>query len=404
MLRRMSLRFLLLENIHPVAREILGAEGFSVETTSGALKESELIERVRGVHVLGIRSKTYLSAAVIEAGTDLVAVGAFCIGTNQIDLAAAAARGVPCFNAPFSNTRSVAELILAEVVALARELGDRSQEVHRGAWKKSADRSAEVRGKTLGIIGYGHIGRQIGVLAEILGMRVVFYDVAQRLPMGNNLPRATMAELLAESDFVTLHVPETPQTKGMFGKDEIAQMKLGAHLLNASRGTVVDIDALAAALREGKLGGAAIDVFPEEPEKNVESGFVTPLQGLRNVILTPHVGGSTAEAQQAIGREVAHSLTRYVRSGSTESAVNFPQVDLPPTQGAHRILHVHRNVPGVLRDVNRVVAGLDANIRAQILGTNADLGYLIMDLEGDVAGAVSAELRTLPTTIRVLAI
>lgn len=400
----MTLRILLLENIHPVAREMLISDGFEVELLPGALKESELVAKLPGVHMLGIRSKTQLTRACFDAAKDLIAVGAFCIGTNQIDLAAATAKGVACFNAPFSNTRSVAEMILAEVVMLARELGDRNRECHSGGWKKNAERSYEVRGKTLGVVGYGHIGRQIGVLAENLGMRVVFYDITQRLPMGNNVPRATLQELLQESDFVTLHVPETPQTKGMFGAQEFAAMKRGSYLLNASRGTVVDIDALADVIRSGHLAGAAIDVYPEEPEKNIESGFLTPLQGLKNVILTPHIGGSTAEAQQAIGREVAASLTRYARMGATTTSVNFPQVELPKTPDTHRLLHVHRNVPGVLRDVNRVVASLDANIRAQILGTNADIGYLIMDVERALARPICDELHKLDTTLRARAL
>jgi D-3-phosphoglycerate dehydrogenase / 2-oxoglutarate reductase len=291
-------------------------------------------------------------------------------------------------------------MVIAEIIALARELCDRSREVHAGAWRKSAAASYEVRGKTLGVVGYGHIGRQVGVLAEAMGLRVVFYDVAQRLPMGNNQPRATLAEVLRESDFVTLHVPETPQTRGLVGAAELAMMRPGSYLLNASRGTVVDIDALVDALARRHVAGAAIDVFPEEPEQNLEGGFRSPLQGVPNVILTPHVGGSTAEAQQAIGREVATVLTKFVTTGATTGAVNFPQVELARPPGTHRILHIHRNVPGVLRDVNRIVAALNANIRAQILGTDAELGYLIMDVEKDVASAIAEGLAELETTIR----
>lgn len=396
----MTLRILLLENIHPVARELLTAEGFEVESVSGALKEAELKERLRGVSVLGIRSKTQVSAAALEAADSLLCIGAFCIGTNQIDLEGATKKGVAAFNAPFSNTRSVAEMILAEVVMLARELGDRNKEVHRGAWKKTAAASYEVRGKTLGVVGYGHIGRQVGVLAETFGMRVIFYDVTQRLPMGNNQPRNTLEALLEEADFVTLHVPETPQTKNMIGKAQLAHMRKGSYLLNASRGTVVDIDALAEALKSKHLGGAAVDVFPSEPETNLDAGFKTQLQELPNTILTPHIGGSTVEAQQSIGREVASTLIRFVRGGATTGAVNFPQVEIARVPGTHRILHIHQNVPGVLRDVNKIVAGLNANIRAQILGTNAEIGYLIMDVEQDVSSAVCDALRGLSTTLR----
>lgn len=392
-------KFLLLESIHPVAHEILAAEGFTVAAAAGALKESELVDRVRGVNVIGLRSKTRITKAVLDAAPDLVAVGAFCIGTNQIDLVHANRLGVPVFNAPFSNTRSVAEMIIAEIVVLARELGDRSREVHSGAWKKSAAASYEVRGKTLGVVGYGHIGRQVGVLAESLGMRVFFYDIAQRLQMGNNHPCSSLDELLGISDFVTLHVPETPLTKNMIAGTQLARMKRGAYLLNASRGTVVDVDALADAIQNGHVAGAAIDVFPEEPETNVESGFVSPLQNLPNVFLTPHVGGSTLEAQQSIGREVSTTLTRFLRSGATTGAVNFPAIELDRSPGRHRVAHVHRNVPGVLRDVNRIVGDLNANIHAQILGTDSEIGYLIMDIDQDVAAPVCAALKALSTTL-----
>lgn len=397
--RDRRMKALLLENIHPTARDLFEAEGFEVETHSGALKEDELRHRVRGVHVLGIRSKTHVTARVLAEADELLAVGCFCIGTNQVDLAEANSRGIPVFNAPFSNTRSVAEMIIAEVVMLARQLGDRVREMHAGKWRKVAAGCYEVRGKTLGIVGYGHIGSQVGVLAEALGMRVIFYDVMTKLPMGNNRACGSLGELLEQSDFVTLHVPATPQTRWMIGAEEIARMKPGAYLLNASRGTVVRIDALAEALRSRHLAGAAIDVYPEEPESNTDA-FAIELQGLPNVILTPHIGGSTVEAQAAIGREVATSLLKFVNNGATTGAVNFPQVELPPTRGTHRILNVHRNVPGVLRDINKIVSDLSANIHSQVLSTDANIGCLIMDLDQDVSAPVSKAIAALETNIR----
>lgn len=393
------IKVLLLENIHPSAHELFAAEGFQLETKGGAMGEAELVERIADVHVLGIRSKTRVTDAVLAAGRRLLSVGCFCIGTNQVDLLQANRRGVPVFNAPFSNTRSVAEMILSEVVMLARRLGDRAREMHAGQWRKVATGSFEVRGKTLGIIGYGHIGRQLGVIAEMLGMRVLFFDVVAKLPMGNNRSVKTLEELLSQSDFVTLHVPETPQTRGMLGARELAAMREGGYLLNASRGTVVDIPALAEALKSGHLAGAAIDVFPEEPETNSD-GFVTPLQGLSNVVMTPHIGGSTAEAQEAIGREVGAALVKYVNAGVTTGAVSFPQIDLPPTPGKHRVLNVHRNVPGVLRDINGVVSEKGANITAQVLATDPDIGYLVMDLDQDVSHDVKNALAELPNSIK----
>ena len=394
-----QIKVLLLENVHPSAHALFHAEGFHLETVKGALGEAELIERIADVHVLGIRSKTRVTDKALAAGRRLLSVGCFCIGTNQVDLSGANKRGVPVFNAPFSNTRSVAEMMLAEVVMLSRRLADRAREMHAGQWSKVATGSFEVRHKTLGIVGYGHIGRQLGVIAEMLGMHVVFFDVAAKLPMGNNRSCKTLDELLAEADFVTLHVPETPQTRGMMGARELAAMKAGSYLLNASRGTVVDIPALADALKSGHLAGAAIDVFPEEPETNSD-GFRSPLQGLDNVILTPHIGGSTAEAQEAIGREVGAALVKYVNAGVTTGAVSFPQVDLPPTPGKHRILNVHKNVPGVLRDITRLVGDLGANIAAQVLATDPDIGYLVMDLDQDVSHDVKKAMAALPTSIK----
>lgn len=396
---RGQLRVLLLENVHASAKEMLQGEGFTVESLTSALPEQELRQRLRDVHVLGIRSKTQVTPAVLQAAPQLLTLGCFCIGTNQVDLPAANGRGVAVFNAPFSNTRSVAELIIAEVVMLTRQLGDRNRELHLGQWRKVSTGSHEVRGKTLGIVGYGHIGSQLGVLAEGLGMRVIFYDVQTKLPMGNNSQVSTLPELLKEADFVTLHVPATPQTQGMMGATELGQMKPGACLLNASRGTVVDIPALAALLKEKRLGGAAVDVYPEEPESNSD-GFLTPLQNLSNVILTPHIGGSTEEAQAAIGREVATSLIKFVKTGATTGSVNFPQVELPLAKSTHRFINVHRNVPGVLRDINRIVSDLNANIHSQILATDPQIGYLIMDLDQDVSQAVCDGVRHLKTDIK----
>ena len=394
-----DIKILLLENVHPVAEEAFTAGGFQVETVKGALSEDELAHRVRDVHILGIRSKTQVTPRVLDEARRLLSVGAFCIGTNQIATAHANRCGVPVFNAPFSNTRSVAELIMAEIVMLSRHLGDRSREVHSGTWKKVAVGSHEVRNRTLGIVGYGHIGSQIGVLAEAFGMRVVFFDIVAKLPMGNNRSLAKLEDVLAISDFVTLHVPETPQTKNMIGAEELAQMKPGACLLNASRGTVVQIEPLADAIRRGHVSGAAVDVYPDEPEGNSD-GFASPLRGLPNVILTPHIGGSTEEAQEAIGREVSSALIKYINTGATTGAVNFPQIEIPLVEGTHRILNVHRNVPGVLRDINKIVSDCNANIRAQVLSTDADIGYLIMDLDDDVSQDVKKAVGNLPTSIK----
>jgi D-3-phosphoglycerate dehydrogenase len=393
------IKVLLLENVHPSAHELFNAEGFHLEVASGALGVEELAKRIEDVHVLGIRSKTRVTDVALKSARRLLTVGCFCIGTNQVDLAGANRRGIPVFNAPFSNTRSVAEMIMSEIVMLSRRLGDRVREMHQGQWRKVATGSFEVRTKTLGIVGYGHIGRQVGVIAEALGMRVIFFDVAAKLPMGNNRAIKTLEEMLSQSDFVTLHVPETQQTRGMMGPREIAAMRPGSYLLNASRGTVVDIGALADAIKSGHVAGAAIDVFPEEPETNSD-GFETPLRGLPNVVLTPHIGGSTAEAQEAIGREVGAALVKYVNAGVTTGAVNFPNIDLAPTPGKHRILNVHRNVPGVLRDINHVVSDKGANIAAQVLATDPDIGYLVMDLDHDVSNDVKKAMAELETSIK----
>ena len=394
-----QIKVLLLENVSPTAHEILRGEGFQVEALKTALGPEELARKVADVHILGIRSKTQVKAESLKDARRLLTIGCFCIGTNQVDLVHTNARGIPVFNAPFSNTRSVAEMMIAEIVMLARQLGDRSREVHDGKWRKVSQHCYEARGKTLGIVGYGHIGRQLGVLAESIGMRVIFYDIVAKLPMGNNQSIASMAELLHQADFVTLHVPETQATKNMIGADELKQMKPGSYLLNASRGKVVVIPALAEALRSGRLAGAAIDVYPEEPESNVDS-FESELQGLPNVILTPHIGGSTEEAQAAIGREVGAAVTKFVNAGATTGAVNFPNVELPDMKGAHRILNVHRNVPGVLRDINKIVSDYNANIQSQVLATDPNLGYLIMDINRDVSRDVVKAISMLETNIR----
>lgn len=395
-----EIKVLLLENVHESAHEIFRGQGFHIEAVPRAMKEDELVAKLsEGVHILGIRSKTHVTRRALEAGKRLLSVGAFCIGTNQIDLEAANQSGIPVFNAPFSNTRSVAELVIAEVVMLARQLGDRSREVHEGKWRKVATSSFEVRGKTLGIVGYGHIGSQVGVLAEAMGMRVISYDIRTTLPMGNNKAVESLDALLQQSDFVTLHVPETPQTKGMIGQSQLAKMKEGSYLINLSRGTVVDLDALAAALKAKRLAGAALDVYPQEPESNSD-GFENVMRGIPNVILTPHIGGSTLEAQEAIGREVANALTKFTNTGATPGAVNFPQVELAPLQGTHRVLNVHKNVPGVLRDINRLVSDRNANVLGQILATDPNIGYLVMDLDKEVANDVRKAIAELGACIK----
>ncbi|MBX2987330.1 MAG: phosphoglycerate dehydrogenase [Bdellovibrionaceae bacterium] len=394
-----SLRILLAENVHAIARERLEGEGFKVHCLAHAPTEAELLKLLPDFDAVGIRSKTEITRKVIEANPHVFAIGAFCIGTNQIDLKAARAWGMPVFNAPHSNTRSVAELVIAEMIALSRQLGDRSMAAHRGEWLKSADGSREVRGKTVGIVGYGHIGSQLSVLAESMGLRVIFHDIVKKLPLGNARAVRGLDHLLEEADFVTLHVPETPETRNMIGKKQLARMKKGAHLINASRGTVVVIEDLRAALESGHLGGCAIDVFPKEPASNKEK-FHTPLQGLRNVLLTPHIGGSTEEAQYAIGLEVAESFRRFLRIGTTAGAVNFPNVDLPPGHDASRILNVHRNEPGVLGEINGLISKAGANIQAQFLSTDDKIGYMVMDLETRAAKKLATEIQKLPRSIR----
>lgn len=399
-LERNKLKVVLLEGIHPSAVESFTADGYTqVETHPKALEGQALIDAIRDAHFVGLRSRTQLTAEVLEQTQKLVAVGAFCIGTNQIALEAAARRGVPVFNAPFSNTRSVAELVLAEIIMLMRGIPEKNALLHQGGWMKSAANSFEVRGKTLGIIGYGHIGTQIGLMAEHMGMRVVFYDIETKLPLGNARQLTTLDELLAESDVVSLHVPETPETKNMFGAPQIAKMKRGSFLINASRGTVVDIDALAAALESKHVLGAAIDVFPVEPKGN-EGEFQSPLIRFPNVLLTPHIGGSTGEAQESIGREVASKLIRYSNNGSTLSAVNFPEVSLPAHPGKCRLLHIHRNVPGMLTRINERLSGAGINIAAQYLQTNQHVGYVVVDVESESSAEALSELSSIEGTIR----
>lgn len=395
----MPVKILLVESIHPVAKERLEGEGFEVDLLAHAPGEAELLKVLPGYQVLGLRSKTEITKKILEGNPQLWAIGAFCIGTNQIDLKCARAHGVPVFNAPHSNTRSVAELVIAEMIALSRQLGDRSMAAHRGEWMKTAAGSREVRGKTLGIVGYGHIGSQLSILAESMGMKVVFYDTVKKLPLGNARPVRGLDDLLEQSDFVSLHVPETPQTKDMIAKKQLAGMKKGAILINASRGTVVDLEALASALKSGHLGGCAIDVFPVEPASNKEK-FASPLQGLPNVILTPHIGGSTEEAQYAIGTEVAESFRRFLKIGTTAGAVNFPNVELPPGHGVSRILNIHRNEPGVLGEINGIVSDAGANIQAQFLSTDDKVGYLVMDLETKSVKKLADEIQKLDRSVR----
>lgn len=390
---------LLLENVHPSATQALEECGFNIQNRPSALTESELKDIIPGVQLLGIRSKTRVGGEVLRHARELMAVGCFCIGTDQVALHEANRLGIPVFNAPFSSTRSVAELTIGEIIALSRQLADRSMEVHTGQWRKVAKGCHEARGRTVGIVGYGHIGSQVGVLAESLGLRVIFFDISTRLPMGNNRRCASLKELLEHADFVTLHVPDTPLTRGMIGAEELRSMKPGGYLINTSRGSVVDVNALTDALSSGHLAGAAVDVYPEEPESNTDE-FLSPLRGLRNVILTPHVGGSTEEAQEAIGREVAASLSAFALAGSTAGSVNFPIVELPQTAGTHRILNVHRNLPGVLRAITSVVSGLDANIHSQVLATDPHIGVMLMDLDQDVSEPVKIGIEALPTSIR----
>ncbi|WP_254052167.1 phosphoglycerate dehydrogenase [Aeromicrobium sp. A1-2] len=395
-----DVRVLLLENIHTDGAEFLRGKGYQVETRNSALTEDELIEAIQGVHLLGIRSTTYVTEKVLAAAPDLQAIGAFCIGTNQIDLEAATRRGVAVFNAPYSNTRSVVELAIAEIISLARRLHEKSTDMHNGVWNKSAAGSHEVRGRTLGIIGYGNIGSQLSVIAEALGFKVVFFDIDDKLALGNAQRCSTIEELLQISDVVTLHVDGRPGNAGLFGAEEMAQMKPRALFLNLSRGIAVDTTALRAHLESGHIAGAAIDVFPVEPKRQGDP-FESDLRGLPNVILTPHVGGSTEEAQVDIGRFVASKIRSYASFGSTSLSVNMPEINLPGDSTKHRLALVHRNAPGVLATINGLLGEHGVNIEAQSLSTRGEIGYVLTDVADEVGPDVLKELAGLPETVRL---
>ena len=393
-------RVLLLEQIHPDATALLTSAGFQVETLDRALDEDELVERVGDVTLLGIRSKTHVTARVLEAAPELVAIGAFCIGTNQIDLGGASERGVTVFNAPYSNTRSVVELAIAEIVALTRRLTEKNALMHEGVWDKSAAGAHEVRGRTIGIVGYGNIGTQLSVLAEDLGMRVLFYDTADRLALGNAHRCESLDQLLAEADVVTLHVDGRPSNDNFFGAAEFARMRPGSVFLNLSRGFVVDYAALRKRVESGHIAGAAVDVFPVEPRRRGDE-FISELRGLANVILTPHIGGSTEEAQQDIGRFVAGKFRDFMVEGSTSMSVNLPGIALPQPPGTHRLILIHRNVPGVMATVNGILAEHKVNVEAQLLGTRGEVGYVVTDVSATYTAEMLEQLRALPETIRL---
>ena len=395
-----DVKVLLLENIHADGRDFLRGKGYDVQTNAGALGEDELIEAIQGVHLLGIRSTTYITPKVLEAAEDLIAIGAFCIGTNQIDLEATSAKGVAVFNAPYSNTRSVVELAIAEIISLARRLHEKSTDMHRGIWNKSAAGSHEVRGRTLGIVGYGNIGSQLSVVAEALGFKVVFYDIDDKLALGNAKRCSTIEELLEQADVVTLHVDGRPGNAGLFGDEQMRLMKPRALFLNLSRGIAVDTTALRGHLESGHIAGAALDVFPVEPKRQGDP-FESELRGIPNVILTPHVGGSTEEAQQDIGRFVASKLRSYAAFGSTSLSVNFPEMNLPADNSRQRIALVHENAPGVLATINGLLGERGVNIEAQSLSTRGQLGYVVTDVAEPVTADVLGELATLPETIRL---
>lgn len=399
-LDKSRIRIVLLEGVHQSAIDCLKRQGYhNIDCYPTALSGEELDQALANAHFVGIRSRTQLSAEVLAKASKLAAIGCFCIGTNQVDTDAAKRLGIPVFNAPFSNTRSVAELVLANIIMLLRRVPEKNAACHRGEWPKTASGAHEVRGKILGIIGYGHIGTQLGILAEQLGMQVLYYDIEEKLSLGNAQQINALTSLLEQSDVVSLHVPETRETQQMIGASELAYMKPGSKLINASRGTVVNIDALVDALQSGHLSGAALDVFPVEPKANKDE-FISPLRAFDNVILTPHVGGSTQEAQENIGVEVAGKLTKYSDNGSTLSAVNFPEVSLPLHADASRLLHIHKNQPGVLREVNQTFADLNINIAAQYLQTDSEIGYVVVDIDSDQADTVLEKLKNIEGTIR----
>lgn len=395
-----KIRVLLLEGIHPVAENVFRDAGYeNITRLSHSLPMEELVREIESVHFVGIRSRTQINAEVLSHARRLNAIGCFCIGTNQVDLVKAEQMGIPVFNAPFSNTRSVAELVLAEIIFLMRGIPKKNAMAHRGEWEKTAANAYEIRGKSLGIVGYGHIGTQLGILAEGLGMKVFYYDIDNKLPLGNATPLPNLKELLKSVDVVTLHVPETQATRNMMAAPQLALMRKGSYLINASRGTVVDIDALVAVLDSGQLGGAAVDVFPLEPKSNQDE-FISPLRKFDNVVLTPHIGGSTQEAQENIAVEVAGKLVKYSDNGSTMTAVNFPQAGIPDHYDKRRILHIHRNVPGVLERINRVFSDRNINIASQFLQTSPTIGYVVMDVELEDAWPLVRALRQVEGTIR----
>ncbi|MGB8492486.1 MAG: phosphoglycerate dehydrogenase [Bacteroidales bacterium] len=396
-----KIRVLLLEGIHQSAVDYFNANGYhNIESLHGTPDDGELIEKIKGTNILGIRSRTHLTKEILQSGSKLLAIGCFSIGTNQVDGKAARLLGIPVFNAPFSNTRSVAELVIAESILLMRNIPGKNAAAHKGTWLKSSTNSFEVRDKNIGIIGYGHIGSQVSILAEALGMNVYYYDIVKKLSLGKAAACSSLKELLAISQVVTLHVPETQLTKNMIGERELAMMPKGSCIINASRGTVLNIRALIDALRSNHILGAAIDVFPEEPASNNEP-FISELQQFDNVILSPHVGGSTMEAQENIGTEVAEKLVRYSDTGATIGATNFVQVSLQPNNNAQRFLHIHRNVPGILKEINYVFTSRGINIAAEYLQTDPEIGYVIVDTESRLGSEVLKELRTIHGTIRV---
>lgn len=399
-LDKSKIKFVLLEGVHQNAVDVLKNAGYTnIEYHKKALDGQELIDTIKDAHFLGIRSRTFLTDEVLQQAQKLIAVGCFCIGTNQVDLESAKRRGIPVFNAPFSNTRSVAELVLGEIIVLMRQVPKANAEVHRGIWNKSAAGSNEVRGKKLGIIGYGHIGSQLSIIAESIGMQVYFYDVENKLPLGNAQQVASLQELLATCDAISLHVPENASTKNLINAERLAQMKEGAVLVNAARGTVVDIDALVEALKADKLRGAALDVFPEEPA-SASDPFESPLCEFDNVILTPHIGGSTSEAQENIGTEVSSKFVKYSDNGSTLSAVNFPEVSLPEHKGTKRLLHIHENRPGILNQINKVFVDANVNIAAEYLQTDPTIGYVVIDVEVENTADALKRLKEIDGTIK----
>lgn len=398
--QKAQLKVLLLEGVHPQSEALFRQDGYTnIKYLKTALSNEELKKEIKDTHFLGIRSRSQITSEVLSQAEKLVSIGCFCIGTNQVDLTSSQLRGVPVFNAPYSNTRSVAELVLGETIMLLRGIPAKNAAAHRGEWLKTAVNSNEARGKTLGIIGYGHIGTQLGILAESIGMKVRFYDIENKLTLGNAEQENDLGQLLAQSDVISLHVPETEQTKGLIGQTELSQMKQNSILINASRGTVVDINALAATLESGHIAGAALDVFPTEPKSNSET-FESPLRKFDNVILTPHIGGSTLEAQENIAIEVTEKMIKYSNNGSTVSSVNFPEVALPAHTGTHRILHLHKNQPGILSQITNILAENNSNIAAQYLQTKDDIGYVVTDIDADSSKIALEKMRQIDGTIR----